>query len=272
MHIRYYGYNTFIIEINNKKIAIDPGGLFLYFFRFTTLIPKSEWNDITHLFVTHGDPDHYWHFDRIANASKAKVILNKTMVKNINGKPLLLGPRSKGLAFNTTLDNLTLLSVGEVINLDGMTITGIESTHGPMIIKLGPFSKTFTPGPTERVGWGSIGFKIDVEGKCIVNLGDSLLLKEEWKTIKEPDVLMIPIGGSVIPNTMNEKEAVEAVKLMKPRIVIPCHYNSPGFFSKTYNPADVEWFKSEVEETGARCLALKAGESYETKGNERLLI
>ena len=186
------------------------------------------------------------------------------MVKNINGKPLLLGPRSKGLAFNTTVDNLTTLSVGEVIHLDDMTITGIKSTHGPMIIKLGPLSKTLTPGPTERVGWGSIGFKIDIEDKSIVNLGDSLFEKEAWKAIKEPDVLMIPIGGRIIPNTMNEKEAVEAVKLMQPKIVIPCHYNGFGLFSKSYNPADVEWFKSEVEKTEARCVSLKPGQSYKT--------
>jgi L-ascorbate metabolism protein UlaG (beta-lactamase superfamily) len=265
MDIRYYGYNTFIIKISNKKIAIDPGALFFYYFRFTTVIPKSEWDDITHIFVTHGDPDHYWHFDRVAKASKAKIILNKTMVKNVNGKPLLLGPRSKGLAFNTTVDNLTTLSVGEVVHLDDMTITGIKSTHGPMIIKLGPFSKTFTPGPTERVGWGSIGFMIDIEGKSIVNLGDSLFDKVAWKAIKEPDILMIPIGGRVIPNTMNEKEAVEAIELMKPKIVIPCHYNSLGLFTKSYNPADVEWFKSELEKTESQCVALKPGQSYKTQ-------
>ena len=66
MKITYYLYNTFIIESGSKKIAIDPGGLMFYFFRFTTMIPKSEWESITHIFVTHGDPDHYWHMDRVA--------------------------------------------------------------------------------------------------------------------------------------------------------------------------------------------------------------
>ena len=63
MKITHYLYNTFVIESGDKKIAIDPGGLFFYFFRFTTVIPKSEWESITHIFVTHGDPDHYWHMD-----------------------------------------------------------------------------------------------------------------------------------------------------------------------------------------------------------------
>jgi L-ascorbate metabolism protein UlaG (beta-lactamase superfamily) len=55
MNITFYGYNTFVIESGDKKLAIDPGALFLYYFRLTTLIPKTEWNDITHIFVTHGD-------------------------------------------------------------------------------------------------------------------------------------------------------------------------------------------------------------------------
>ena len=59
MKIKHYLYNTFLIESGDKKIAIDPAGLFFYFFRFTTVIPKSEWKDITHIFVTHGDPDKF---------------------------------------------------------------------------------------------------------------------------------------------------------------------------------------------------------------------
>ena len=98
MKVKDYLYNTFIIETGNKKIAIDPGALFLYYFRTTTLIPKSEWKNITHIFVTHGDPDHYWHTDRVAVASNSAVICNENMLKQVNGKSLMLGPRSKGLA------------------------------------------------------------------------------------------------------------------------------------------------------------------------------
>ena len=42
MKIKFFGYNTFLIESGNKKLAIDPGTLFFYWFRFTTLFPKSE--------------------------------------------------------------------------------------------------------------------------------------------------------------------------------------------------------------------------------------
>jgi len=165
MKITHYLYNTFILESADKKIAIDPGALFFYWFRFTTLIPKSEWHNISHIFITHGDPDHYWHADRVAKASNASVICNKTMVKDVNGKALMLGPRDKGLAFTTSFNNLHTLSINETIEVDGILITGIKTTHGELVLKLGHFSKTVKPGPEERVGWGAIGFEIIVDGK-----------------------------------------------------------------------------------------------------------
>ena len=263
MKITHYLYNTFVIESGDKKIAIDPGALFFYWFRFTTVIPKSEWKSITHIFVTHGDPDHYWHADRVAKASNAPIICNETMVRNINGKDLMLGPRDKGLAFTTPMEKLHTISVDETIHLDGMSITGIKATHGPMVIKIGPLSKTLTPGPDERVGWGVIGFNIQLDGKSIVNLGDTLLHEKEWQNIKNTDVLMIPIGGRTIPNTMDEKEAIQAVKLMQPKLGIPCHYNTPGLFSKKYNPADDKMFKEEVEKMGVECAIFRKGDSID---------
>ena len=261
MKITHYLYNTFIIETGDKKIAIDPGGLFFYFFKFTTVIPESEWESITHIFVTHGDPDHYWHADRVAESSNAPIICNKTMVRNIGGKDLMLGPRDKGLAFTISIKKRHLISVDETIQLDGMSITGIKATHGPVTIKLGPLSKTLIPGPEERVGWGAIGFHIQLDGKSIVNLGDTLLHEKEWQSVKKPDVLMIPIGGRIIPNTMNEKEAIRAVEIMQPKLVIPCHYNGPALFSKKYNPADDKTFKEEVENMGIECAIFRNGGS-----------
>ena len=261
MRITFYGYNAFLIESGDKKLAVDPGALFFYWFRFSPLIPKTEWENITHIFVTHGDPDHYWHVDTVAKVSNAPVICNKTMLKNVGGKMLMLGPRDKGLAFTTKLGNVHTLTVDETIQLDGMKITGIKTTHGELVLKLGPFSKTVKPGPEERVGWGAIGFDIELNGKRLVNLGDTLLHEKEWQTIQSPDVLMIPIGGKAIHNTMGVKEAIQATTMIRPKLVIPCHYNCPAFFTKTYNPADDQMFKASVEAKGIRCLILNSGDS-----------
>ena len=55
----------------------------------------------------------------------------------------------------------------ETIQLDGMSITGIKATHGALTLKFGPFSKTIKPGPEERIGWGAVGFKIQLDGKTV---------------------------------------------------------------------------------------------------------
>ena len=155
------------------------------------------------------------------------------------------------------------ISVGETIQLGEMSITGVKATHGELTLKLGPFSRTLKPGPEERVGWGAIGFNIQLDGKTFVNLGDTLLETSEWQSIQSPDVLMIPIGGKAIHNTMDEDEALQAINIMRPKLVIPCHYNCPAFFTKKYNPANETRFKKEVEKTGARCVILHKGESVD---------
>ena len=263
MKITHYLYNTFTIESGDKKIAIDPGGLFFYWFRFTTLIPKSEWKSITHILVTHGDPDHYWHTDRVARASGAPVICNKTMQRNVKGKILMLGPRSKGLAFNREIDNVLTLSIGEKLETNNMPITGLSATHGPLSLKVGPFSVTVKPGLDERIGWGAIGFDIALNGKRIVNLGDTLLLEKEWQAINEPDVLMIPIGGGKAGNTMGVPEALRVVAMMQPKLVIPCHYDCPGLFTINLNPANVDLFKKEAEKLGAKTIIMQSQDSIE---------
>ena len=266
MKIQFYGYNAFLIESSDKLLAIDPGGLFFYWFRFTTLFPKSKWQDITHIFITHGDPDHYWHADRVAKASSAPVIFNKTMLREVNGKILALGPRAKGVAFTTEFKKIHPLSIDETIEIDGVTVTGVKATHGELVLTVGPFTTIVKTGPDERIGWGSMGFDINVNGKRILNLGDTLLHEQEWENFIEPDVLMIPIGGKIARNTMDEEEAIQAVKAINPKLVIPCHYNCPGLFSKILNPADEEKFKKGVEALGVQCSIMNAGDAIDLSG------
>jgi L-ascorbate metabolism protein UlaG (beta-lactamase superfamily) len=70
----------------------------------------------------------------------------------------------------------------------------------------------------------------------------------------KPDVLMLPIGGLGNKTwTMDVTEALEAVKMIKPKLVIPCHYNVPFFWVKKMAKADDLAFKRGVEEIGVEC-------------------
>ena len=59
---------------------------------------------------------------------------------------------------------------------------------------------------------------------------------------------------------MNEEEALQAVNIMKQKLVIPCHYSDPALFSKHLNPADDKMFKREVEKMGIECNIMKFGD------------
>lgn len=261
MKIRHFLYNTFLIENEKKKIAIDPGQN-LWMFKLASLIPKTDWSSITHILITHGDPDHHWQSDRVAEVSKAPVVCGKELARLEDGKTLLIDPRGKELTSWIPFENTHPLDVGESITLDGVEFVGIKSVHGPIVIPILWLKLKRQPGPKERVGLGSMGFKITIADKTIINLGDSLF-QREWEGLK-PDVLMLPIGG--LGNntwTMDVQEAIEAVKIISPGKVIPCHYNVPFFWKRRAAPADDKLFKQEMDNLGIECFIMQRGDELE---------
>jgi L-ascorbate metabolism protein UlaG (beta-lactamase superfamily) len=81
---------------------------------------------------------------------------------------------------------------------------------------------------------------------------------------------MLPMGGLGKSTwTMDVTEALKAVEIISPRVVIPCHYNVPFLWKRTFARADDEWFKREVEERGSKCVLLGSGDPVdipETQG------
>jgi L-ascorbate metabolism protein UlaG (beta-lactamase superfamily) len=261
MKIKHYLYNKFIIENDKIKIAIDPGQN-LYLFKFGSLIPKSEWSSITHILVTHGDPDHYWQADRVAETAKAPIICGINLVKKVGSETLLVGPCSRGVRYDTHFDKVYPIDVGEEVKLKEFQVKGLKAAHGPIKLKLfGLIKVEIKPGPGERIGLGAIGFEIKIDNKVIVNLGDSLL-QTEWEDLN-PDILMIPVGGRKVRNTMDEKEALEAVKMISPKLVVPCHYDCGALLSRKLNQADADMFKREVEKMGIGCTIMQYGDEIQ---------
>ena len=259
MRITHYLYNAFLVEESDAKIAIDPGQN-LWIFKLKSLIPQSEWPTVTHIVITHGDPDHHWQSDRIARASGAQVVCGTGLTKVQDGKTLVIDPRGKELTSWVHIDNLHPLDVGESTVLDGITFEAIRSKHGPIAVPILGFTIRKKPGPNERVGLGSMGFKISVGNKSIVNLGDSLLLPD-WDGLR-PTVLMLPIGGLGQNTwTMDVDDAIQAVERIDPELVIPCHYNVPFLWKRKMALADAASFKREVEALGKKCSILGAGDS-----------
>ena len=75
---------------------------------------------------------------------------------------------------------------------------------------------------------------------------------------------MLPIGGMGDNTwTMDIPDALEAVKLIAPKVVIPCHYNIPFLWIKNIAPADDRLFKREVEKLGIRCNIMRYGDEIQ---------
>lgn len=212
--------------------------------------------------MTHGDPDHYWQADRVAVTANAPLIVNRSMVREIGGANHILAPRRGGLRFVPFRGRLRPVDVGDSVEFDGLSLTAMETQHGPIEFNILGLKRRMIPGPGERAGFGSIGFKIQI-GRCsLVNVGDSLLRKE-WEGLS-PDVAMLPIGG--LGNntwTMDAADALEAVRLMSPKLVIPCHYDVPFLWKKRMAAADAQGFKRDVEHMGVECCIMHAGDSVE---------
>lgn len=261
MRITHYLYNAFVVEDGDAKVAIDPGQ-YLWMFNLHSLIPESEWPTVTHVVITHGDPDHHWQSDRVAQASGAHVVCGKELTRQIDGQTLVVDPRGRGLTSWVPYNNLNALDVGETVDLDNVSIQALRTVHGPIAVSILGFTIRKQPGPEERVGIGSMGFKITMGDKSMVNLGDSLLLPE-WAGLS-PDVLMLPIGGLGQNTwTMDVNDAIEAVQTIGPRVVIPCHYNVPFFWKRKIALADDGAFKQAVEKLGVECRILGPGESFD---------
>jgi L-ascorbate metabolism protein UlaG (beta-lactamase superfamily) len=69
------------------------------------------------------------------------------------------------------------------------------------------------------------------------------------------DYMFVPIGDNF---TMGIDDAVKAVEFVKPKVVIPIHYDTFGIIE-----ADPNVFKEKVEAISFKCYIMKFGEEIE---------
>lgn len=100
---------------------------------------------------------------------------------------------------------------------------------------------------------------VEAGSKAIYHAGDTALFGD-MRLIGElyrPEVALIPVGGYY---TMGPSDAAEAVRLIKPKTVIPMHYKT---FPVLIQTADEFVRMAREKAPDVRVLALKPGESYQ---------
>jgi L-ascorbate metabolism protein UlaG (beta-lactamase superfamily) len=90
-----------------------------------------------------------------------------------------------------------------------------------------------TPG--ERSPEGQFGrntaYAITIDDILVCHLGDlgTTLNPTQIETLKDPDVLLVPVGGLC---TIAPAEVAEVVSQLEPKLVVPMHYALPGISSR----------------------------------------
>lgn len=125
------------------------------------------------------------------------------------------------------------MHIGEKKTIEDVSIEMVKASHHQ------------SPYPT--------GFILQLEGNRIYHMGDTYI--DGVKNYGNIDILFIPIGGYF---TMNQEEALEALRIVKPKIAIPMHYNT---FPQI--KADPLEFKKMAEDDGFTVKVFNFGESRE---------
>jgi len=113
-------------------------------------------------------------------------------------------------------------------------------------------------GEEEGVYSYPCGFIYNMEGKTIFHAGDTGLTTE-FDLIgrtEKIDVALLPIGDNF---TMGPEDAIIAASMLKPRQVVPMHYNTWEIIEQ-----DPHRFKEMLEEeTSIKCTVMAPGDVLE---------
>jgi L-ascorbate metabolism protein UlaG (beta-lactamase superfamily) len=220
------GHSCFEIHQNGTGLVIDP---------FLTGNPvaqaKPEAIKAQYVLVTHGHGDHWGDTEAIAKANDATVVTCFELANYAQSKGLKAHPMHIGGGFNFPFGRVQL-----TVAHHG---TGGEETG---LVYMG----------------NPAGFLIEIGGKTIYHAGDTGLtydmrLLGEFHKV---DLALLPIGDNF---TMGIDDAVRATSLIKPRTVVPMHFNTFDVIR-----ADPEEFAKKVrEQTEAKPVILDIGDSLE---------
>jgi L-ascorbate metabolism protein UlaG (beta-lactamase superfamily) len=207
MDIRFLGHACFELTDGDTRVLIDP---------FLTGNPKAAVSadevNPTHIFLTHGHPDHYGDVVDIAKRTNAQVVAIVEIANELGEEGV---------------ENVADPNIGGTVEFEGGWVRLTPAWHTSTT----PKGQVNTPA----------GLVINLGGKTVYHLGDTSLFSDlQLPGMRdELDAALMCIGGHY---TMDPTDGVAAAKLVGAKTVIPCHYD-------TFPPIeqDANAFKEAVE-------------------------
>jgi L-ascorbate metabolism protein UlaG (beta-lactamase superfamily) len=221
--ITWIGHATFSITTGNHILLVDP------FFKRNPTTQISE-NDVQadYILITHGHGDHLGDAISIAKRTGAVIISNAEICDWLEPKGVKVHGQHLGGGFHYPFGYLKLTF----------------ALHGSAL-------------PDGSCGGNPAGFLLTLKenGKKIYLAGDTGLFGDMQLIGEEGiDLAALPIGDNY---TMGPSDALRAVKLIQPKMVIPIHYNTFPLINQ-----DAQAWAKEVEShTSTKVRVLAPGEN-----------
>ncbi|MBO2536923.1 metal-dependent hydrolase [Rummeliibacillus suwonensis] len=225
MQISYHGHSIVKVETNGYTILMDP---FITGNSLTDLKVEEQKPDI--ILLTHGHNDHVGDTIEIAKQSGALVIAPNELAVYLSWQGIKTHP----------------MHIGGAHQFDFGKVKFTQAFHG----------SSYVTDDQQIIYTGMpAGILLFVEGKTIYHAGDTALFSD-MKLIGENhpiDVAFLPIGDNF---TMGPEDAARAAQFLKPKEVVPIHYNTFPVIEQ-----DPEEFAEMVSNTTVQ--VMKPGDKFD---------
>jgi L-ascorbate metabolism protein UlaG (beta-lactamase superfamily) len=222
--VTWLGHAALALDIEGVKVLVDP---------FLTGNPLAAANPATveadYILLSHGHGDHVGDTVAIARRTGAKVIANNEIANWLAGQGV---------------ENTHGMNPGSMVDFGFARIGLTLAVHSSSM-------------PDGSYGGGPNGILIVTGEHVTVYLAGDTALFSDMKLIGEKgiDLAVLPIGGNY---TMGPDEALQAVQLIRPKAVLPVHYNT---FPAIQTDASA-WAQRVHNETYAKVIVVDPGGSF----------